>query len=203
MKKRILKQLSYIGIFLLTIIIIWAIGSIIFVKHNASKYDISIVPIEQIKRLPAKCRYLCFVDFNKPSRENRFFIFDVKQKECLYAGLVEHGRGGSIKDAKCSNVPGSKRSCKGLFKITGRGKMNNPNYPWSCFFLNGLDTTNDKARERNIYIHYSHRATTYFEKTGAYFQRFSSEGCFAISWFAMRYLEYLYDGNMYLYAQYM
>lgn len=180
---------------------LWVIGSVAFVKYNSSQYDISIVPQEQLKRLPNSCRYLCYVDFNKPSRENRFYIFDVRNGDCLYAGLVEHGNGGSVRDAMCSNVIGSKRSCKGLFKVDGRGKMHNTG--WNCFYLSGLDPTNSNARKRGIYIHFSRRASTYFEKKNAYLSKFSSEGCFAISWFPMRYLEYLYSrNNMYLYAKY-
>lgn len=90
-----------------------------------------------------------YVDLSKPSSEYRFFVINVKDSLIINQGLCCNGRTDDNGNVMFSNVPGSKCSSKGAYKIgasyTGRfGK---------AFKLHGLESTNSNAYCRAVVLH--------------------------------------------------
>jgi len=135
-----------------------------------------------------------FVNFSKHSGKPRFFIYDYSKLKVVYNSLCAHGRGKGNKawKAKLSNQIGSKCSCKGHFKITGKKKI------WGtlpCLILDGLDSSCSNARRRGILVHPSVMVSGFQYGIWPFYLPLgpASEGCFAISFNAYRKLERLYD----------
>ena len=157
-----------------------------------------------IERLPSDANYLCIVNFRKHSGEERFFIYNVRNKKYEYSGLVQHGngKGNTAGKPKFSNVIGSNCSSLGLYKITSMDKMHSwPNAP--CYRLIGLDSTNSNAMTRGILIHPSLTHTLMpFEIWGLDLPlTWESQGCFAVSCNTMYEISKRFKkNNMCLYA---
>lgn len=96
--------------------------------------------------------YLSVIDFSKKSTLTRFFIINMKSGE-VWALRVSHGKGSDPGHdgyaEKFSNVSGSNQSSLGFYKAaeTYTGKHG------YSLRLDGLSTTNSKARARAIVIH--------------------------------------------------
>lgn len=74
-------------------------------------------------------------------------------KKIIHKGVVAHGIGGNSKAdfVKFSNVPGSKCSSEGKYKIGARSYSN-----WGThvhYKLHGLESTNSNAYKRIIVLH--------------------------------------------------
>lgn len=99
-------------------------------------------------------RWFAEVNLGINSKYPRFFLWD-KKTNTLYKYKTSHGSGGSNKsphNGECrevGNVSGSHLSCLGLFECaeTYYGRLG------YCLRLDGLDSTNYKARRRAILIH--------------------------------------------------
>lgn len=126
---------------------------------------------------------LIIVNFRKPSMEDRLYIYNRKNMECIYTGAVLHGNGGksTASTPEFSNKIGSKCSSLGLFKVSEEShtKLGVP-----CLRLDGLSPTNSNARARGIVIHPSIMVTlTPFGIDGMNYPLTpESEGCFSVSW---------------------
>jgi len=94
---------------------------------------------------------LTLIDFTKPSREKRFCVIDLKQKQVLFKSHVAHGRNsGDDYAVAFSNRPGSFQSSLGFYR-TGKTYYGKNGY---SLILDGLEKgKNDKAKERAIVIH--------------------------------------------------
>lgn len=96
--------------------------------------------------------YLSVIDFSKKSTLTRFFIINMKTGE-VWALHVSHGKGSDPGHdgyaEKFSNVSGSNQSSLGFYKgaETYSGKHG------FSLRLDGLSSTNSKARARAIVIH--------------------------------------------------
>ena len=124
--------------------------------------------------------YCLFVDFSRPSGEDRIALYDFKTQSMVYAAPCAHGNGKSNTAwrPKFSNEEGSHCSVTGHFKVGSEG------YSPAVgrhFKLDGLDVGNSNARQRHIYIHASKYVgiaamfTAYLPLTDA------SQGCFTTS----------------------
>ena len=134
---------------------------------------------EQLKRLfkfaPASnANYWAVVDFNKPSSENRLFIFDLKGGH-FKSYLVAHGKNSGDKYAdKFSNEVGSNKSSLGIYKTLdvydgAHGRS---------LHLDGLEASNSNVKARFIVIHKADYVVPNYENTG---RAGRSEGCLAIN----------------------
>lgn len=153
---------------------------------------------------------MIFVDFSRPSCQDRLWIWDGNQNpnECVYSGVVLHGRGGKSTPSKpeFSNEIGSRCSSLGIYRLDRIVRMNNG---MEAIKLIGLSKTNSNAETRHIYIHPSKLATLLpFNLPGMNFPLTNaSEGCFAVSYPTFKYIKhYLKEATpewpIYLYAYY-
>lgn len=117
------------------------------------------------------------VDFNRPSREPRFFIVDLEQGS-VRSYLTAHGRGSDWEHdgwlKTFSNVHGSNATSRGAYMslewYTGKYGMS--------MRLAGLDEDNNNALDRAIVVHEAwYCAPDMLEKWGKLGR---SEGCFAV-----------------------
>jgi len=115
-----------------------------------------------------------FVDFNKPSNSNRFYVINVSDKDAdiLLKATVAHGvKSGGKYATKFSNKRGSNMSSLGIYKIQNKviRTTGKPSLP-----VKGLDKKhNSNAWRRFVTIHQAR----YVNKWTAG----RSKGCFAIS----------------------
>lgn len=99
-------------------------------------------------------RYVCEVNLGLNSKEPRMFIYDSKTGQ-LHKFKCAHGSGGKNKSPhngfcrEVGNVTGSHLSCLGLFECaeTYHGRLG------YSLRIDGLNTTNSKARPRAILVH--------------------------------------------------
>jgi len=94
---------------------------------------------------------ITLIDFTKPSTEERFYVFDIKQKKMLHSSHVSHGRNsGENYATSFSNQKGSYKSSLGFY-LTENTYQGKHGY---SLILSGLEEgINDKAKERAIVIH--------------------------------------------------
>ncbi|MHA4807956.1 murein L,D-transpeptidase catalytic domain-containing protein [Flavitalea flava] len=90
-------------------------------------------------------------DMHLPSGKYRFFVYDLSKDSILLAGLVAHGCGHKSFSLSpvYSNISGSSCTSLGKYRI---------GFPYMGQFgraykLYGLDTTNNRAFERNVVLH--------------------------------------------------
>lgn len=120
-----------------------------------------------------KKEILVFVDFSKPSTQERLYVIDMKNRRLLYKSLVAHGRGsGDTYATSFSNTPGSHQSSLGFY-LTLNTYQGRNGY---SLRLDGLEPgINDKAYERAIVIHGPDYCTKAFLDTAGRLGR--SFGC--------------------------
>ena len=123
-------------------------------------------------------RYWATVDFNQPSTEKRFYLFDTKEKKVIRY-YVAHGRGseGAKDDGLAdvfSNVPNSNASSLGIYECLEvyEGKHG------TSLRLEGLEATNSHVFDRSIVLHGADYVSDAFIKKYTRIGR--SEGCFAV-----------------------
>lgn len=124
--------------------------------------------------------YCLFVDFSRPSGEDRIALYNLKTQSMVYAAPCAHGngKGNTAWRPKFSNEEGSHCSVTGHFKVGCKGYSRAVGMN---FKLDGLDAGNSNARQRHIYIHASKyvgiaaTVTSYLPLTDA------SQGCFTTS----------------------
>ncbi|MDI9364609.1 MAG: murein L,D-transpeptidase catalytic domain family protein [Flavobacterium sp.] len=95
---------------------------------------------------------ICFlVDMNIHSGKNRFFVYNMQQDSIELAGLVAHGSGNSkfTQTPSFSNEISSGCTSLGKYKVSYqyKGKFG------KAYKLNGLDSSNSNAFERNVVLH--------------------------------------------------
>lgn len=95
----------------------------------------------------------CFlIDMSLPSGQNRFFIYDLKNDSVRDAGLVAHGNcyQNWLEGRQYSNQVGSGCTSLGKYRVANsyNGKFG------LSFKLHGLDSTNNKAFERYVVLHF-------------------------------------------------
>lgn len=121
----------------------------------------------------SKANFWVTVDFNKPSSEERLFIFDLRNSN-YKSYIVTHGKNsGELYASSFSNEIDSYKSSLGIFKAGAEyeGKHGR------SLFLDGLDPTNDNAYKRAIVIHKADYATGNYRGEGGAGR---SWGCFAV-----------------------
>lgn len=94
---------------------------------------------------------LTVIDFSRPSRQKRLWVYDLRTKELLFHELVSHGRNsGDDLATQFSNVAESNQSSIGLFR-TAETYIGKHGY---SLRLDGLEKgINDNARARAIVMH--------------------------------------------------
>ena len=116
-------------------------------------------------------------DFNKPSRENRFYIMDLRTG-MVTQHLCAHGRGSDPGHSGWleffSNSPGSEATSKGAY-LTGDAYFGKYGHSMRLY---GLDYTNNNALERAIVVHSAWYAEPSVVEQHGKLGR--SEGCFAL-----------------------
>lgn len=95
---------------------------------------------------------ICFlVDMSIHSGKNRFFVYNMQQDSIELAGLVAHGSGDSkfTQTPTFSNEISSGCTSLGKYKVSYqyKGKFG------KAYKLNGLDSSNSNAFERNVVLH--------------------------------------------------
>lgn len=137
----------------------------------------------------SKANFWAIVDFNKPSSEERLFIFDLL-KCSVKKYIVTHGKNsGELYATTFSNDFDSNKSSIGLFQTGAEYKGKHGR----SLFLEGLDSTNDNALERYIVIHQADYAVPNYDGTG---RAGRSLGCFAVHASAINeVVESLKDGS--------
>jgi hypothetical protein len=116
-------------------------------------------------------------DFNRASREPRFFIMDLRSG-MITSHLCAHGRGSDPAHsgwlAYFSNEPGSEATSSGAY-LTGDAYFGKYGHSMR---LTGLDYTNSNADARAIVVHSAPYAEPSMVETFGKLGR--SEGCFAL-----------------------
>ena len=119
--------------------------------------------------------YCVFVDFSKHAGKKRYVIYNLNTRKAEYSSVCANG----LNKNEFSNVEGSHLSSLGKYKVTSIvGKMG---IGEECIILEGLEPTNDNARNRQILIH-SHKSVYYNPGTYPFnfFYKNLSWGCFVI-----------------------
>ncbi|MDQ3191026.1 MAG: murein L,D-transpeptidase catalytic domain family protein [Bacteroidota bacterium] len=122
-----------------------------------------------------KNKILSVIDFSKSSNKERMFVIDMQKQELKYQTLVSHGKysGEEFAD-KFSNILNSNKSSIGFYLTaeTYSGKHGH------SLRLDGMEASNDAARNRAIVMHGADYATFDFIKKHGRLGR--SQGCPAL-----------------------
>lgn len=116
--------------------------------------------------------YLTVIDMSRSANENRFFLIDVQQKKIIHKSIVAHGKNSGGEFARSfSNKIGSFKSSIGFYKTaeTYKGKHG------LSLRLDGLEYSNNNARQRAIVIHAADYVSKAFIKNNGRLGR--SLGC--------------------------
>jgi len=167
-----MKKIMLLGLFFTT-----------FIFTLAEKYDPK--PLYTEMKLDKKINYKTFeeaikgynktkkkkndtvviIDYNKSSKNKRFYVLDLKKKEIVFNTHVAHGeRSGKLFAKQFSNTLNSRQSSLGLYK-TGETYYGKHGYSLK---LDGLERGyNDNARARAIVIHgASYADASYIKRKG-------------------------------------
>ncbi|HMJ47537.1 MAG TPA: murein L,D-transpeptidase catalytic domain family protein [Ferruginibacter sp.] len=129
--------------------------------HIETKYKAAVSRLKQqaaslenyIKANNYNSEFVFLVDMSLPSGKNRFFVYNLKKDALETSSLVTHGVGSNRYEnddpLKFSNSPDSKMTSIGKYKI---GKSYYGRFGLA-YKLYGLESTNDKAFERDIVLH--------------------------------------------------
>jgi len=133
--------------------------------NRATKFTAHIADMAEMQRLQAfgieakayaskngyNTKFCFLLDMRLTSGQNRFFVYDLKNSNILYAGLVAHGscNNSFLDKAQFSNQPGCGCSAKGKYKIgyKYKGRFG------TAYKLHGLDSSNSNAYDRFIVLH--------------------------------------------------
>jgi len=116
--------------------------------------------------------FLTVIDMSMSANKNRFFLIDVTNQKIIHKSIVAHGRNSGGEFAKdFSNKIGSFKSSIGFYRTaeTYSGKHG------LSLRLDGLEFSNNNARERAIVIHAADYVSTNFIKKNGRLGR--SLGC--------------------------
>lgn len=116
--------------------------------------------------------FLTVIDMSMSANKNRFFLIDVTNQKIIHKSIVAHGRNSGGEFAKdFSNKVGSFKSSIGFYRTaeTYSGKHG------LSLRLDGLEFSNNNARERAIVIHAADYVSTNFIKQNGRLGR--SLGC--------------------------
>ncbi len=147
-------------------------------RLNAELLDRARLALHSNRRKIRNVDVFAFVDFTKPSREERLYLVDT-ESGAVTSYQVAHGRGSDPEHCgyvdRFSNDVGSAASSAGAY-VTGdfyQGKYGR------SLRLQGLDHTNSNAAARGIVIHAAPYAEPEMVERMGKLGR--SEGCFALS----------------------
>lgn len=119
--------------------------------------------------------YCVFVDFSKHAGKRRYVIYNLNTREIEYSSVCANG----LNKNEFSNVEGSHLSSLGKYKVTSI--ITQMGIGEEGIVIEGLESTNSNARERQILIH-SH--SSIYNNPGTYpfnfFRKNLSWGCFVI-----------------------
>jgi hypothetical protein len=119
---------------------------------------------------------LSIVDFSQPSTKKRLYVIDLKENKLLFNTLVAHGRNsGELMATNFSNTAESNQSSLGFY-VTAEKYMGKHGLSMK---LDGVEKTNNKARERAIVMHAADYVNENFAKSRGFIGR--SWGCPAVS----------------------
>lgn len=188
------KKLSLIII--ISIVAILGVAILIDYAKATSSSELSEPAYQEMKSFLSAHQeyeqdYAVFVDFKRKSMRDRFFVVDMNRRKIIFSDKVAHGLGGNSTADKpeFSNEIGSNCSSLGFYKIAEQDKMKR-NPKLDCFRLDGLSKTNSNARKRGILIHRGVGAGLVpFDLPFSLPLSHDSEGCFATTGRAMKYLE--------------
>ncbi len=120
--------------------------------------------------------YLTVIDMSRSANEHRFFLINLAERRIELKSVVAHGRNSGGEYARhFSNKEGSFKTSLGFYKTaeTYHGKHG------LSLRLDGLEASNDKARERAIVIHAADYVSQKFIETYGRLGR--SLGCPSLS----------------------
>ncbi len=127
-------------------------------------------------------RYWAIVDFNQPSTEKRFYLFDTKSETVTqYYVAHGHGNGDAIRAenrlyAKVfSNEKESNCSSLGIYSCSS--PIDSPHHG-NALQIKGLEATNSKAEARSIILHRAEYVSDAYKNQHGYMG--CSKGCFAV-----------------------
>lgn len=112
-----------------------------------------------------KTNILTVIDFNKSSKEERFFVIDLSKYKLIHESLVAHGKNsGWDIPSSFSNLANSHQSSLGFY-VTGETYIGKHGLSLK---LDGLEKgINDNARKRHIVIHSAdYVSDSFVEKIG-------------------------------------
>jgi len=102
-------------------------------------------------QLGGQNRLLTVIDYSKPSRDKRLWVFDLKQRKLLFEEWVAHGKkSGDDMATSFSNLPESNQSSIGLYQT---GQTYSGKHGRSLRLLGLEPGFNDNSEERAIVMH--------------------------------------------------
>lgn len=102
-------------------------------------------------QLGGQNRLLTVIDYSKPSRDKRLWVFDLKQRKLLFEEWVAHGKkSGDDMATSFSNRPESNQSSIGLYQT---GQTYSGKHGRSLRLLGLEPGFNDNSEERAIVMH--------------------------------------------------
>ena len=102
-------------------------------------------------QLGGQNRLLTVIDYSKPSRDKRLWVFDLKQRKLLFEEWVAHGKkSGEDMATSFSNLPESNQSSIGLYQT---GQTYSGKHGRSLRLLGLEPGFNDNSEERAIVMH--------------------------------------------------
>lgn len=139
--------------------------------------------------------FAVLVDYSRPSTEKRFFLLNLRTAQ-IQSYHVSHGiRSGILQTRIFSNLIDSWRTSLGFFYAKGSfmGEKNG-----LSLILEGIDRSNNFARERNIVLHGAKYVSEDFIRRNG--RLGWSEGCFAVALSEVNYLVNLLKNGSILFS---
>lgn len=119
-------------------------------KVNLLAFDRTFNYLKQNAESIENKNYVTIIDYSKPSKEKRLFIFDLRHSK-LFSLFVAHGRGSGLQESNSfSNKINSFKSSLGFIK-TGLPYQSPAVGP--ALQLYGLESQNSQALQRGIVLH--------------------------------------------------
>ena len=119
--------------------------------RSAISEALAAVDCAKAKGIATSAQRLAIVDYSRPSREQRLWVFDLERYSVLFRDYVAHGRGSGLDLATAfSNRNSSHQTSLGLF-LTDQTYQGGNGYSLKLHGLSG--PLNDLAFERKIVMH--------------------------------------------------